>query len=80
MANILLLVSVITPIITALVNVVKQAPINKNWIPVVAVVLGLLVGFAATPFTDLDMVTRLWAGGLAGLAATGFYEVTTPRK
>ncbi|BAQ08829.1 predicted protein [Bacillus sp. OxB-1] len=38
-------------------------------------IMGIFVGFAASPFTDLDVVLRLWAGGLAGLSATGLFEL-----
>lgn len=80
MTEILLLVSVLTPIITALTEVVKKA-VNTplNLIPVIALFIGLLVGFAAQPFSDLDLYLRLWAGAIAGLTGTGLYEVVKQR-
>lgn len=38
-------------------------------------VIGLLIGVVAYPFTELDLTLRLWAGGLAGLSATGLFEL-----
>ncbi|EME75209.1 hypothetical protein CHCC20335_1870 [Bacillus paralicheniformis] len=43
--------------------------------PAVSFVLGIAFGAVAYPFTDLDPVLRLWAGGFAGLAATGLFEI-----
>lgn len=45
-----------------------------------ALVLGLLIGFASTPFTNLDIVYRLWAGGLSGLATVGLFELGNRRE
>lgn len=81
MTEILLLVTVLTPIITAITEAVKKA-VNTplNIVPVIALFIGLLVGFAAQPFSDLDVMLRLWAGALAGLTATGLYEVVKTRE
>lgn len=80
MTEILFLVSVITPIITALTEVVKKS-VNTpvNLVPVISLLIGLVVGFAAQPFSDLDLTLRLWAGSLAGLAGTGLYETVKQR-
>jgi len=76
MQEVLLFSTLIAPIILALVELVKgTVKFPKNYVPLVALVIGLAVGFAAQPFTDLDMVLRLWAGGLAGLSATGLFEL-----
>lgn len=81
MSEILFLASVITPIITALTEVVKKS-VNTplNLVPVISLLVGLFVGFAAQPFSDLDLTLRLWAGALAGFAATGLYEVVKQRE
>lgn len=81
MTEILILVSIITPIISGLTEAIKKSVnIPLNVVPVVSLVLGLLVGFAAQPVSDLETTLRLWAGGLAGLAATGLYEVVKQRE
>lgn len=46
-----------------------------NIMPAVSFFLGIAFGAVAYPFTDLDPVLRLWAGGFAGLAATGLFEI-----
>ncbi|MEK3664022.1 holin [Paenibacillus sp. FSL F4-0236] len=62
--------------VLALVQLVKNSiNIPRNAVPVIGLLIGLLIGAAAYPFTDLDIVLRLWAGGLAGLSATGLFEL-----
>lgn len=81
MAEVLIFAAVLAPIITALVEMIKKAvDMPINFVPVLALLVGLLIGFAAQPFTDLDYVNRLWAGGLAGLAATGLFELVKQRE
>ena len=80
MEEILIFATILLPIVTALVELVKKTfPIKNNFIPAISVVVGLIIGAAAYPFTDLDTVLRLWAGGLAGLAGTGLFELVKPR-
>lgn len=81
MHDVLVFSTVISPIILGLVQLCKQTTnIPANFIPLLALVIGLLVGFAAQPFTDLNLVLRLWAGGLAGLSATGLFELMNDRS
>lgn len=80
MEAVLFLATVIAPIVLALIEVVKKAVVVKvNFLPLIALVIGVLVGAAAYPFTDLDLVLRLWAGGLSGLSATGLFELVKHR-
>jgi hypothetical protein len=81
MQEVLLFSTVIAPIVLALIEVFKQTvKIPKNYIPLVALIVGLFVGYVAQPFTDLDLVLRLWAGGIAGLSATGLFELVNKRQ
>ncbi|WP_404335882.1 holin [Planococcus rifietoensis] len=81
MTAVLFFASILVPIITALVEVIKKATsIPVNFVSVLALIVGLIIGFAAEPFTDLDYVNRLWAGGLAGLASVGLFEVVKQRE
>lgn len=73
--------TVIMPIATALVELVKRTiSTPKNIVPLLSFIVGLIVGVIAYPFTDLDLALRLWAGGLAGLAGTGLFEITMNRR
>nr|MDH3152743.1 holin [Bacillus licheniformis] len=82
METVLIFASVLSPIILALVELVKKTvKVPKNLIPLVSLLIGLLIGAAARyPFTDLELVLRLWSGGLAGLTATGLFEIGKNRN
>lgn len=81
MTDILIFATILAPIILAVTELFKRTfPMPKNIIPLIAFAVGLFIGFAASPFTDLDVVLRLWAGGLAGLTATGLFELGTPSE
>ncbi|MEK4922403.1 holin [Cytobacillus sp. FSL R5-0569] len=80
MEEILIFSTVLLPIILAVVELVKRTfSVKKNYLPLIAVVIGLVIGVIATPFTDLDLVLRIWSGGLAGLSATGLFELGAKR-
>lgn len=79
--NVMAFASVLAVFVLALVQLVKKTVnLPKNIIPLIGVVIGVMVGAASTPFTDLDLVLRLWAGGLAGLSATGLFELGNKRE
>lgn len=82
MIQMLALVTFVAPVVTGLVEIVKRAvALKNNLIPLVALVVGVVVGFAAQPiFPDVDLYLRLWAGGLAGMTSVGLYEFGTKRE
>lgn len=68
--------SALSVIVVALLNLVKATFIlPKNVIPIIGLAIGLLAGWGAYIFTDLDLAPRLWAGAFAGLSATGLFEL-----
>lgn len=74
MNEILISATAIAIVVTGLVQVFKQATnINKRFLPLCAVVIGVLVGGAAY-FLDAELGLRLWAGGIAGLMSVGLFE------
>lgn len=79
----MLLSVILVPVVTAVVQVIKSAiNIKKGLIPLVAVILGVLIGIGATPieaFAGIDLTVRIWVGAIAGLAAVGFFEVGNKR-
>lgn len=78
MQEILLFASLISPIILGFVELIKKTvKFPNNYVPVVAIFVGLVVAFAAGTFSDLDIQLRLWAGALSALAATGLFELVT---
>ncbi|WP_313641971.1 holin [Paenibacillus sp. FSL K6-0276] len=74
--SVLAFASVLAVFVMALVQLVKNSvQLPRNIVPVVGLAIGLLVGAIAYPFTDMNLILRLWAGGLAGLSATGLFEL-----
>lgn len=81
MSQVLIFTTILAPIVLALVEVFKKAvKVPVNILPIVSLGIGLIVGIASSPFTDMDLVLRLWAGGIAGLGGTGLYEVFRTRE
>lgn len=79
--NVLAFASVLAVFVLALVQLVKNTvDLPRNLIPAVGLFIGLLVGAVAYPFTDMNLVLRLWAGGLAGLSATGLFELAFSKR
>lgn len=75
MVEILAMATVIAPVTSGVVQVVKQATqINNRYLPAVATLTGIVLG-AAAYFMDAELGLRVWAGGISGLAATGLFEL-----
>ena len=81
MDQVLMFATVLLPIVTALVELAKRTfRLPKNIIPAISFVIGLTIGVIAYPFTPMEIVLRMWAGGLAGLSATGLFEIVNKRE
>lgn len=79
--NVLAFASVLAVFVMALVQLVKNSVnIPCNIVPAVGLAIGLFIGAAAYPFTDMTLVLRLWAGGVAGLSATGLFELAFNKR
>ncbi|WP_433943452.1 holin [Paenibacillus sp. SN-8-1] len=73
--------SVLAVFVLAGVQLVKQTVnVKKNRLPLIGLVIGLIIGAFASPFTDLDLTMRLWSGGMAGLSATGLFELAFSKR
>ncbi|MFB6800504.1 holin [Peribacillus butanolivorans] len=72
MQQVLIITTILAPIVAAVVQVVKHTVnLPNNALPILSLVIGLGGGSVAFPFTDMDIVLRLWAGSFAGLGGTG---------
>lgn len=81
MQQVLIFTTLLSPIVTAMVQVIKKTlKIRSNSLPILSLVVGLGVGSIAFPFTDMDIVLRIWAGAFAGLSGTGLYELIAKRE
>lgn len=76
MENILTASSVIGAIVLGATQMIKQTPINNKLLPFLNVVLGVVIGTGyALSFLPTEVIVYAWAGGLAGMAAGGFYDL-----
>ena len=76
MSETLLFATLLSPVVVGLVEVAKQTfKLGTQYAPITALALGVLVGIAASPFTEMDLLLRAWAGGLAGLASMGLFDL-----
>jgi len=76
MNEVLAFSTVLMPLVVALVEVVKRvATLEARHTPVVALVTGIIVGIAASPFTEFMLLERAWAGAIAGLGAMGLFDL-----
>lgn len=81
LTDVLAYASVLAVFVLAVVQLVKNSVnVPRNLLPLIGLVIGLLVGAAAYPFTELELVLRLWAGGLAGLSASGLFELAFSKR
>ncbi|OAB41432.1 holin [Paenibacillus glacialis] len=81
LTNVLAFASVLAVFVLAGVQLVKSVVnVNKNVLPLIGLLIGLIVGFISYPFTNLELVLRLWAGGVAGLSATGLFELAFNKR
>lgn len=82
LTQLLMVASVIAPIVTALLEVAKKTfSLPKNYLPLIAMILGIFVGFLVSISFELEVSTAhlLWAGGLAGLTSVGLFELGNKR-
>jgi hypothetical protein len=83
MENVLAFATIIAAVISMCMEMIKKAAGDKmpsKWIPAVSFAVGLFIGAVAYPFTDMDLVLRLWSGGIAGWMASGIYETVKQTK
>lgn len=74
MTEILAMATAIVAVTLGVTEAIKKTQlVRRRYVPVVAIVLGVALGASAT-FLGADLVDRLWAGGISGLAATGLFE------
>jgi Bacteriophage A118-like holin, Hol118 len=79
--QVLMFSSLLAPLVTAMMELLKRTfPIPKKYIPITSFFMGLMIGLLAAPVTEMNVELRLWSGGIAGLAATGLYEIGKKSK
>lgn len=75
MVEILAMATAIAAVTSGVVQAIKMTElVDKRYMPLVAIIVGMLLGLLAT-FMDIDLISRLWAGGISGLASVGLFEL-----
>lgn len=64
----------IIPLLIGILEVVKKLGINKKYVPVISLILGIGIGIAL--FAAGDMKTGIIQGVYIGLSAVGLYSGT----
>nr|WP_188377549.1 holin [Halobacillus andaensis] len=81
MHQVLFFTTVLSPFVVGSVEVIKRTiNLPKNYVPLLSVGTGLLLGSLAYPLTEMELVLRLWAGAGAGLSGTGLFEIVNRRE
>ena len=76
MEPILAAASIIGAIVLGATQMIKQTSINNKWLPFLNVLIGIVIGAGyALSFLPTEIIVYAWAGGLAGMAAGGFYDL-----
>ena len=78
LTELLLVASFIAIFVTALIEVFKKTfdRFPMKYIPVIALFMGILIGYLAWVSFDIGVTLAyaLWGGGIAGLASVGLFE------
>ena len=75
MVEILAMATAIAAVTSGVVQAIKMTElVDKRYMPLVAIIVGMSLGLLAT-FMDIDLISRLWAGGISGLASVGLFEL-----
>lgn len=76
----MLLASIVLLVVNGFIEVVKRLfNVNKRFLPAIAVVVGAVIGALAI-FLDADLITRIWAGIVAGMSSVGLFELSKNAK
>ncbi|WP_431030142.1 holin [Lysinibacillus sp. LZ02] len=81
LTNIFMIAAVIVAIVLAVSEVVKKTfKINTQYMPITSVVIGILVGAIFYPLFDYPVYVMLVAGFVAGLTASGTFDLLKATK
>jgi uncharacterized membrane protein (DUF441 family) len=81
MENSILVATILTPLISGLLQAIKHTDIvNSKWLPIVGVLVGLVVGVGYASVYKEPLPDYLLGGLLGGLGAGGFYNVVKTTK
>jgi hypothetical protein len=79
--QLLVIAYAIVPFVNGLVGLVKKSfpKMQSNFVPLIAFAVGIVLGavFAFMPNVSYNLVQMVMAGGIAGMASCGVYQIAT---
>ncbi|MEQ6355902.1 holin [Lysinibacillus sp. M3] len=81
LTNIFMIAMVMVAIVLAVAEVLKNTfKINTQYMPITSVVVGIFVGVICWPLADYPVYVMLMAGFIAGLTASGTFDLLKAAK
>lgn len=75
-ATVLTFAGTLAVIVGIVMQVIKKSAsgLDKRFIPLIAIIIGIGIGAIGGYFTDLTIEPRLWSGFFAGAISSGLYD------
>lgn len=81
LTNIFMIAIVMVAIVLAVTEVLKKTfKLNAQYMPITSVVIGIFIGLAFTPLSNYPVYVMLIAGFIAGLTASGTFDLLKAAK
>jgi len=81
LTNIFTLAAIMVAIVLAVSEVLKKTfKINTQYMPITSVVIGIFIGLVCWPLSEYPMYIMLIAGFVAGLTASGTFDLLKASK
>lgn len=81
LTNIFMIAMVMVAIVLAVAEVLKNTfNLNTQYMPITSVVIGIFIGLGLWPLTDYPVYIMLIAGFIAGLTASGTFDLLKAAK
>ncbi|MFJ7405773.1 MULTISPECIES: hypothetical protein [unclassified Lysinibacillus] len=81
LTNIFTLAAIMVAIVLAVSEVLKKSfKINTQYMPITSVVIGIFVGLVCWPLSEYPIYVMLIAGFVAGLTASGTFDLLKASK
>ena len=81
LTNIFMIAAIMVAIVLAVSEVLKNTfKINTQYMPITSVVIGIFIGLIFWPLAEYPMYVMLIAGFIAGLTASGTFDLLKAAK
>ncbi len=81
LTNIFMIAMVMVAIVLAVTEVLKKTfNLNTQYMPITSVVIGIFIGLVLWPLSEYPLYVMLMAGFIAGLTASGTFDVLKAAK